>query len=656
MPTALRTVRLRRTLVLAAVAAAAITVVGPQPALHAVPSAVVDDRVLPVGAPRESGLHAFRLAGVSWAGGGVDVDGRIRFHSAAGWSSWRTLHGDGDEGPDTTSHEARRARTVSDPVWAGQADGYQLDVPPGLRDVRVHLVRDTTRWVASAAPAPAHAATAQPDINPRSAWGARPPKVAPSYAPSVKMAFVHHTVNNNTYSAADVPAMLRAIQTYHMDTQGWDDIGYNFIVDRFGHVWEARAGGTDRAVIGAHAAGFNTGSTGVSVLGDFSTEAPSSAAVAAVGRLLGWKLPLHGVDPRGSNVFTSGGSNKYPEGTRVTLANISGHKDVGETACPARLYDQLGQIRVDAAGWAGSATAYPGFGGGLYVAGASFGGSATPGFVTGAGATGGPHVRTFDRTGAPRSSFFAYAPNFTGGVRVATGNIDGVPGDEIIVAPGPGGGPHVRVLREDGSEVLSFNAYGSFTGGVFVAAGNVDGVPGDEIITGADAGAGSHLRVFNALGIPIADFSAYGPAFRGGVRVATADVDGDGIDEIVTGAGPGGGPHVRILRLSGEEVAGFYAYSPQFGSGVYVGSVPGPGNTDWLVTGPGEGGGPHVRVFDKSVVRNEFLTDPVGNTSGIRVSGGLMTGSRPGQLVLGFGPGAMPIVRLTDLAGELRLY
>jgi hypothetical protein len=473
----------------------------------------------------------------------------------------------------------------------------------------------------------------------------------------VKVGFVHHTVNVNDYAQSDVPAMLRAIQTYHMDTNGWDDIGYNFLVDRFGGIWEGRAGGIDRAVIGAHAEGFNTGSTGVSVLGDFSNVPPSGAAVQAVGRLLGWKLPLHGVDPLEKTQFTSGGSNKYPSGQVVTLDNISGHKDVGNTACPAQLYDQLPTVRTAASGWAGTTTAYPGFYGGVFVAGGQLTAGGRSEFATGADAGGWPHVRTFNSNGTPRASLLPYPTAFGGGVRVALGNIDGSGDDEIITGAGRGGGPHVRVLRENGSEVVGFMAYPGFSGGVYVGSGNVDGLVGDEVITGAGPGGMPHVKVFNLLGQVIGQFLAYGPGFTGGVRVAAGDVNGDGVDEIITAPGPGGGPHVRVFKLDGTVVGEFMAYSPAFSAGVYVGVVPGASGPDRIVTGAEAGGLPHVRVFGNTTggVVGEFLTTPTDNSSGVRVAGGQFDGTGPGDVVLSFGRGAPSVVRFTSVSGELLL-
>jgi hypothetical protein len=122
--------------------------------------------------------------------------------------------------------------------------------------------------------------------------------VKPGYG-TVKLAFVHHTDNPNGYSAAQVPSMLYAIYQFHRYTRGWDDIGYNFVIDLFGRIWEAREGGIDQAVVGAQAGGYNKVSTGVAVLGTFDSVLPSGAALAALQRLLAWKLSLHGVPTSG---------------------------------------------------------------------------------------------------------------------------------------------------------------------------------------------------------------------------------------------------------------------------------------------------------------------------------------------------------------------
>ena len=112
------------------------------------------------------------------------------------------------------------------------------------------------------------------------------------------MAFVHHTENPNGYLPGEVPAMLRAIFVFHRDVRGWNDIGYNFVIDAFGRIFEARAGGIDEPVVGAQAGGYNLVSTGVAVLGSFTSQPISAPARSALQRLLAWKLALHGVPPR----------------------------------------------------------------------------------------------------------------------------------------------------------------------------------------------------------------------------------------------------------------------------------------------------------------------------------------------------------------------
>ena len=285
--------------------------------------------------------------------------------------------------------------------------------------------------------------------------------------------------------------------------------------------------------------------------------------------------------------------------------------------------------------------------------------------VVGAGTAERPQVRVFTGTGAESGpNFFAYGEAFRGGARVASCDVTGDGAAEIITGAGPGGGPHVRVVSASSTglvELGSFFAYPpEFAGGVFVACGDVTGDGVAEIITGAGPGGGPHVRVFQVLGsgvTELASFLAYGPAFSGGVRVAAGDVTGDGVAEIVTGSGPGGGPHVRVFSLSGgaTEIAGFYAYDPAFGGGVSVaaGDVDGDGLAE-IVTGAGPGGGPHVRVFSLSggvTARASFLAYDPGFAGGVFVASGDLNGDGLAEIITGPGAGGGGHVRVFDGSG-----
>ncbi|WP_244942019.1 N-acetylmuramoyl-L-alanine amidase [Streptomyces coelicoflavus] len=197
------------------------------------------------------------------------------------------------------------------------------------------------------------AAPAAPAIVSRAEWGADESLVAdpPSYLDKVDAVFVHHTAGTNAYDCVDSPAVVRAILTYHVKTNGWNDIGYNFFVDKCGTVFEGRAGGVDKPVRGAHTYGFNGYSAGVSLLGDYENGGtPSAAAKQAIADLAAWKLNLHGVDPRAEVTLTAAGdTGVYETGEKATLHTVSGHRDGYATLCPGQaLYDALPAIRTAA--------------------------------------------------------------------------------------------------------------------------------------------------------------------------------------------------------------------------------------------------------------------------------------------------------------------
>ncbi|RNF93807.1 peptidoglycan recognition protein family protein, partial [Streptomyces botrytidirepellens] len=192
----------------------------------------------------------------------------------------------------------------------------------------------------------------RPRIITRAGWGANE-KIRESgyaYSKSVKVAFVHHTVTGNSYTCAQVPSVLRSIYRYHVQSMGWRDYGYNFTIDKCGNIYEGRAGGVTRAVLGAHTLGFNQNSMGVAVLGTYSAKKPSAKAVRALAKLTAWKLGLFNRNPRGTTHLVSGGGNKYKKGVKVKLRVISGHRDGFATECPGqRLYRKLSSVRSTAA-------------------------------------------------------------------------------------------------------------------------------------------------------------------------------------------------------------------------------------------------------------------------------------------------------------------
>jgi len=189
----------------------------------------------------------------------------------------------------------------------------------------------------------------KPAIVLRAGWGADE-KLREStfaYTGPVKAVFVHHTDTGNNYTCAQAPAVIRSIYRYHVVSRHWRDIGYNFLVDKCGTIYEGRAGGVDRSVLGAHTLGFNTDSTGVAAIGTYSTTAVPAAVVTAIARLAAWKLSLTRTSPESKVTLLSGDSgSRFKKGTAVTLWAISGHRDVVSTECPGdRMYAELPTIR-----------------------------------------------------------------------------------------------------------------------------------------------------------------------------------------------------------------------------------------------------------------------------------------------------------------------
>jgi len=293
-----------------------------------------------------------------------------------GSSLGRSIRIDEEGGPDPGTAEHRSAHRGSTYVWTGEARclRFSMDLPKGavVGNVRVLFINSSGTAGGPAtgprevgpvavggpggpfAPTAAEALTRRPRIITRAQWGADPRLMncTPLVADFLDMGFVHHTAGSNSYTQAQADDVVRGIYAYHTNGRGWCDIGYNFLVDRFGDVFEGRSGGVTNDVIGAAQAGFNTGAFSVSVMGTFDSVRPPAPAVRALERLLAWRLDVGHVNPSARTVMTSGGGSttRYPPGAKVKLRTISGHRDTGITDCPGIiLYAMLPDIRSDVA-------------------------------------------------------------------------------------------------------------------------------------------------------------------------------------------------------------------------------------------------------------------------------------------------------------------
>ncbi|MFI6083648.1 peptidoglycan recognition protein [Streptomyces sp. NPDC051217] len=357
------------------------------------------------GLPKQD-VQPFSLVGVVWDDADAELHGSVQVRSRSAetgdWSGWQHLQThNAEHGADrgTSERESGTVRGSTAPLWVGPSDGVQVrvqadenpDAGPEVRPVRPPLPHglslelvdpgeapeqlpvkeaDTSRRQAVVAdsdnPVTAEGGgtgavakpykAPRPKIVSRKGWGANE-KLRErefGYTKTVKAVFVHHSATGNNYTCKQAPSVIRGIYRYHVTSSGWRDIGYNFAIDKCGNVYEGRAGGVTKPVMGAHTLGFNTNSTGIAVLGSYSTVNPPAAVTTAVARLSAWKLGLHGINPKGKVTMTSGGSNKYKKGKRVSMNAVSGHRDGFVTDCPGnRLYGKLGAVRVSAAKYQG---------------------------------------------------------------------------------------------------------------------------------------------------------------------------------------------------------------------------------------------------------------------------------------------------------------
>jgi hypothetical protein len=314
------------------------------PAAAAAGDATIVSRDVPLAGQRllasTSAPARFNLVGLHWRGPGSV---QFRTRSLTGqWSAWAAAAPEAEDQPDAGTAERARLATwrLGNPWWVGPSDRIEYRLRGKVTRLRAFFVWSPRTGV----PARTLQKAGAPPIVPRRGWNADESirRAAPSYAPALRLAVVHHTAGRNGYSAAESPAIVRAIELYHVKGNGWNDIGYNFLVDRFGTVFEGRYGGLDRNVVGAHAEGFNTGSVGVAVVGEYSSLAVPEKARDSLARLLAWRLDLAHVDPASTLSFISGGNARFPAGLPVFLRAVSGHRDTGFTDCPGTaLYNLL---------------------------------------------------------------------------------------------------------------------------------------------------------------------------------------------------------------------------------------------------------------------------------------------------------------------------
>ncbi|MCM0640317.1 N-acetylmuramoyl-L-alanine amidase [Cellulomonas wangsupingiae] len=304
-------------------------------------------------------VDEFTVLGISWAATETDVTARYRTRADGRWTPWReTGAGEGEQGETRTNSDA----LVVPPSTAVEVEVRTAAGP--VNDVKVVLIDGGEGFAQESAAAAASRSAAQsavaassmprPAIISRAQWGADESMrtCSPDYTTTTSAAAVHHTVSSNTYSAEAAAGVVRGIYAYHTRAEssggrGWCDIGYNALVDRFGRVYEGRAGSFDQSVVGVHTGGFNSRTFGVSVIGDHSTTVPSAQVLEGVSQAIAWKFATERILANTTVTMVSGGgASKYPEGTPVTFHTIYAHRDAAQTACPGeQLYARIQQVR-----------------------------------------------------------------------------------------------------------------------------------------------------------------------------------------------------------------------------------------------------------------------------------------------------------------------
>src|SRR5918996_317814 len=295
--------------------------------------------------------HRFDLVGVAREMREVEI--RAREHGGR-WSEWveqedgTPIYVDGADEAQVRAHFRPRGRLHFVNV-SGTSGGFADRL---LNSARRAI---NTAFISVASTPVAQAIAPKPIVVSRAAWGANlatggcPPRKAAEYG-TVQAAVIHHTVNANDYAPEEAASVVLGICRFHVYGNGWNDIGYNALVDRYGTLYEGRAGGLKRPVVGAQTAGFNTQTTSIASLGDHSLEIPTPEAQRSIIRYLAWKMGVNRASPVTVPIqLTSAGGaeNRYPTGTVVTVPRILGHTTLNNTACPGGAMTPLiGQIQA----------------------------------------------------------------------------------------------------------------------------------------------------------------------------------------------------------------------------------------------------------------------------------------------------------------------
>ncbi|GGO84676.1 hypothetical protein GCM10011584_02830 [Nocardioides phosphati] len=520
-------------------------------------------------------VDGFGTVGVTWKPGTQidesDIAVQARTFDNGSWSGWSTVHYEDAEGPDAGSPDALHARPGTDPLIVGAVDKVQTRVvtAPGVdpADLQMAVVapgessgtkQDAPAIAGSPSGSPSEgsssatlstdqgavalqAATtttvARPTIYSRAQWGADESwrRAAPLYG-HIAAGFIHHTVNANNYTADQVPGIIRSIYAYHVKTKGWNDIGYNFLVDRFGRIWEGRYGGVDKDVVPAATQGYNSYSFAASAIGNYEEVQPSAATVDAYARLYAWKLSLKGIAADDTSQYVG---SKY-------FQAINGHRDAGQTACPGKyLYAKIPSIRTAARNYQLTGTTPTPVAGTPRVP--NLVGAAYPDLVARRASDGAAVV-------LPTGGLLGFSAPVTKGtgwskydVKVISPDLNGDGISDMLVRYASTGLAGVRPGRGDGTFARGIKGLQSFVGYDLVTpVGRFDGDRKGDIV-GRKRATGN-LVLFRGNGAGEFTKSLLATGFGAATKVvATGDITGDGKADLLVRDASG-----RLTRYNGD--------------------------------------------------------------------------------------------------------